>query len=98
LEGLAKALAEGDENNSDKDIKRLQQLRILRQREYQQYSARLIRQTTRADNHFQQMDHIEFTDVDGAKVVTYNKEMIEDKLLEENIRRFNQAAAVKILL
>jgi hypothetical protein len=91
LEGLAKALAEEAETNSDIDVKRIQYLRILRQREHQRYSARLIRQATSADKLFQAMDHIAFIAADGSRVTTYNKDIIEDKLLEENIRRFNQA-------
>jgi hypothetical protein len=98
LEGLAKALAEEAETNSDIDVKRVQYLRILRQREHQRYSARLIRQATNADKNFQAMDHIDFIAADGSRVTTYNKDTIEDKLLEENIRRFNQADGSPFLI
>jgi hypothetical protein len=98
LEGLAKALTEEAETNSNTDVKRIQYLRILRQREHQRYSARLIRQATNADKNFQAMDHIDFIAAGGSKVMTYNKDTIEDKVLEENIRRFNQADGSPFLI
>jgi hypothetical protein len=99
LEGLAKALAEKEASNSqDKDIKRLHFVKLLHQREQQRLSARTIRNVVSAENNYQQLDHIVFEDEEGNQVVTYDTQTIERQLIEENKRRFNQAAESPFLV
>jgi hypothetical protein len=91
LEGLAKALAEEESYNThDKEMKRLKYIKILHQREQQRQSARTIRHAVSANNNFQQLDHITFEDEAGNQITTYDKNTIEQQLIAENMRRFNQ--------
>jgi hypothetical protein len=92
LEGLAKALAEEVHNGNDKDLKRMNYIKLLHQREQQRQSARTIRYTVAPDNMYQQLDHIVFDNDEGNQVTTYDKIMMERQLIAENQRRFNQAA------
>jgi hypothetical protein len=94
LEGLALALAinDGDTNDHQQEIKKLQFLRQLQQREEQRLSARVIRNAVSCSDSYQQLDHVIFKDKNGELVETAVKEEMEFALLQENQRRFNQAA------
>jgi hypothetical protein len=92
LEGLAKALAaEHTSSNTDENYKRMQYLKALRQREHQRHSARIIRQAVYADNTYQPLDHTQFDTDDGHLATSTQKEEMEQQLIAENKRRFNQA-------
>jgi hypothetical protein len=92
LEGLAKALADDDGSSSgDTNQKRLRYIKALQQREQQRLSARIIRQNVHAENNYQQLDHITFATDEGVLQTTYDNDEMEQQLIAENQRRFNQA-------
>jgi hypothetical protein len=91
LEGLAQALADNEESGTqDKDITTMKYITMLKQREEQRSSARIIRRIVHSSKAFQQLDHVDF-DVDGVVRTTDTKENMERVLLTENAARFNQA-------
>jgi hypothetical protein len=99
LESLAVALAQADSRTTSEnnEVKRLAYLKQLRQRESQRLSARIIKNVTKEGNYFQQVDHVDFDNNVGDVTTTYCKEKIEEELLLENQRRFNQAAETPFL-
>jgi hypothetical protein len=91
LDGLALAMAENDgRDDHDRDLRVVNYVTVLKRREEQRSSARVIRRITQGPKVFQQLDHVIF-DVDGKSITTSTKDEMEDALLQENQHRFNQA-------
>jgi hypothetical protein len=91
LDGLALAMAENDgRDDRDIDLRVMNYATVLKRREEQRTSARVIRRITQGSKVYQQLDHVIF-DVDGKCIVTNTKEELETALLQENQQRFNQA-------
>jgi hypothetical protein len=86
-------LSEAHGNPSDdNEGNSLKYINMLRHRERQRRSSRLIQLALQQEGNFQQMDHVQFTDQRGLNVNTYDKDVMEEELLAENQHRFNQAA------
>jgi hypothetical protein len=94
LVSLANALADAEEetNTTDSDTLRLKHLKALQQREQQRRTARIIRRVVKGSTTYQPLDHVEFTTNDNVIQTTHDRTTIEEKLIEENKQRFNQAA------
>jgi hypothetical protein len=96
LENLAVAMVEHETGTNtdteDFDVRAASYLKILKQREEQRNSARIIRRITRDSSIFQQVDHVQILSSTGDVTIFEEKNNLENALLEENQRRFNQAA------
>jgi hypothetical protein len=75
----------------------LKYITILKHREEQRSSARVIRRITKGAKSFQQLNHV-IVQVDGNTITTTTKEEMENALLHENQLRFNQARECAFLV
>jgi endonuclease/exonuclease/phosphatase family metal-dependent hydrolase len=91
LDNLALAMAQEDgRDDQDIDLRATKYITILKHREAQRTSARVIRRITRGTKACQQLDHV-VVDVEGSSKSTTTKDEMECALLAENQQRFNQA-------
>jgi hypothetical protein len=93
LKGWQRQLARA-ENSVREDIehRRLKHIKFFKQREQQKMNARIIKRIVKGTSTFHQLDHVEYTDTNNCNITTHDKHTMEDELLKENSRRFNQAA------